>query len=127
MLQWALTRSSWGRFVTAVGGPAALVAVGCRHSAAAAGAIKFGFYEAPGPARRAPGADFVGVPVRVWNHVVRGGLSTSAIVKGLVRFVQFWRAALLPPGLVLRRGADGRADLRVPESDSGGAQRRGGV
>ena len=113
VLQWALTREPGVSYASHVGAAAGFV-VGRGHSAAAAGAIEFGFYEAPGPARRAPGADFVGVSVRVWNHVVRGGLPTAAIIAGLVRRVQFWRAALLPPGLVLRRGADGRADLRIP-------------
>ena len=48
-------------------------AVRCRYLATTAGAIKLGFYAAPGPARRAPGADFVGVSVRprvgiTWVH-----------------------------------------------------------
>ena len=61
VLQWALTREAGVSRRVARRRRGGGLVVGCRHSAAAAGAIKFGFYEAPGPARRVPGADFVDV------------------------------------------------------------------
>ena len=78
------------------------------YSAAAAGAIEFDFMWRLG--RPAVLLALILSVFFFWNSWYAAVIHLNHC-RGAGATVQFWRAALLPPGLVLRRGADGRADL----------------